>query len=1486
VVVVLFLAGWSSTNNVATNVIDKGTYYLLDAGSPSDVIISNTNDLSAYASATLTVDIKFFGNGGHNELKVEVSTDGGTNYTQTYLTAITTTTFSMKTVNIATISNALVIRFTNNGATGRGIRMQNIKLVASGTSSSTVGFVTASSSVAEGSSGSANHTISVSMDIAPAADVAVDIITNDVSATDGSDYTVVLVTLDFLTGDTYPKTMTVDVPISGDTTIEPDETFTADLSLFSGTAILGTTQHTVTITNDDTIEISVEGLATEIVDGDSTPDVSDDTDFGSVDKDGSTVVHTFTIKNTGSLDLTLTDASPYVTIGGAHSADFSLTATPSTPISPSGSTTFEITFDPSTDGLREATISIANDDSDENPYNFNIQGTGVTVVNFCNIQSPTTTQTISAGANFTVYAQVYEPGVTEAAGEGANISAFVGYSSTNNDPAANPADWTWIAATFNTQSGNNDEFQAEIGSGLASGTYYYASRFQINSGPFQYGGTGGIWSSDSVQLDVNAHSFGFANLQWPPNHTMTVGDPDFDIFAQIYEAGITDPAGQAPGITASIGYSLVDNDPAANPADWTWIAATYNGDDGNNDEYTISLGNALAAGTYYYASRFVADGDTKYGGYNTGFWDGVTNVSGVLTINALAEINLKGNATSIVDGDTTPNTVDATDFSNVKINPTTKVNTFTIENLGDLDLTGVTVTLSGSNDFTLTASPSATISGSSTSTFDITFDPSGLGLKTASVSIASNDLDENPYNFDIQGTGVAYQTCDGTVGDILLFEDFEDATISYIPSMTEQTDGTADYFIRTDGSNISATFSNIQGSSYFAAQDIDADGMTSPASLTFDDITINNATNLTFSIYFAEDDDGSNQDWDAGDYLHIEYDIDNSGSFTNLIWIESELGGTNSEPKIDSDFDGTGDGASITNSFTKYTATIPATGSLIDLKITISVDSGDEDIAIDNVKLTGDTTSSTEYASGVWSDGVPTATKKAIFIDSYNTTSGNIDACECEVRSGATLTISGDDYVNIESDLINNGSIIIKNQGSLVQQNNAASITTGGTYDVEIITTNLADPNRFTYFSSPVSSATLNVFSAWAHLNKLYDFNETAQVWRQLPAATGMTVGRGYIARSDLASGLFTSNFTGEINNGDVAQTIVFNTGGVDDDNTLIGNPYPSAIHSDSLFNANAKLSAFYFWTHHSPLPGSGNFPNSDYVTLTRVGGTGGSGIPPKTREIASGQGFFVVSDDTTTGTSVVTFTNSMRVKSGNTDFRRFETTEKDRIWINLTSNGSPIFKQLLVAFVEEGTNSFDNQYDGKYLDAGNSTAFYSLGNNNRYAIQAKGLLTASEEIIPIGFEISDATVNDLKISIDHYENLQDVTIYLRDNLLNVTHNLLLGEYTFNMSQTGTFDNRFEILFNKTALGVDDSIITSDDLIISNQSDTEIKVSLQNGSIITNFKAYNVLGKLIINTNPDNNNFNINTNINSGEVIFINVTLENGQFLTKKFIKM
>lgn len=180
--------------------------------------------------------------------------------------------------------------------------------------------------------------------------------------------------------------------------------------------------------------------------------------------------------------------------------------------------------------------------------------------------------------------------------------------------------------------------------------------------------------------------------------------------------------------------------------------------------------------------------------------------------------------------------------------------------------------------------------------------------------------------------------------------DFESSG-GYTTSITEFTDGSGDYFTRTDGSDISASFTNFQGASFFGAQDIDGEGAGLPAELTISEINVSGYSNLELRVFLAEDDDGSNQDWDGSDFVHINYKID-GGGVNNGIWIESS-GGTNTEPAIDTDFDGIGDGTAITDAFAQFTTLLSSTGSSLDITIEFDLDSGDEDIAIDNIEVWG-----------------------------------------------------------------------------------------------------------------------------------------------------------------------------------------------------------------------------------------------------------------------------------------------------------------------------------------------------------------------------------------------------------------------------------------------------------------------------------------------------------------------------------------------------
>ena len=286
---------------------------------------------------------------------------------------------------------------------------------------------------------------------------------------------------------------------------------------------------------------------------------------------------------------------------------------------------------------------------------FSIYAIGLTDdVDWCNVDPAN--GIIDLGNQFYIYAQAWENGVTNSPGQGAGLLGWIGYSTTNTDPSG--GGWTWVAASYFDEVDNNDRFRLDIGSAIPTiGTYYYASRFQLNGGPYQYGGYnaggGGFWNGTTNvngALTVNARTLDWCNLQSPNVGSISLGN-SYNVYAQVYELGITENTPAQPGanIQAWIGYSSVNNDPSINGG-WTWLPAGHNTLCGancgfpteNNDEYFTDIGSGLPVGTYYYASRFTIDDPSVYyyGGWSGtggGFWQNGVNVNGVLTI-TLADV--------------------------------------------------------------------------------------------------------------------------------------------------------------------------------------------------------------------------------------------------------------------------------------------------------------------------------------------------------------------------------------------------------------------------------------------------------------------------------------------------------------------------------------------------------------------------------------------------------------------------------------------------------------------------------------------------------------------------------------------------------------------------------------------------------------------------------------------------------------------------------
>ena len=167
--------------------------------------------------------------------------------------------------------------------------------------------------------------------------------------------------------------------------------------------------YTINITRPASSEINIKGNNISILNGEESPNGLNNTLFASTNIGADSVEKEFIVENLGSSALNLT-GTPVVQITGANAGDFILTLQAANSVAGSGSTVlstnYKIKFHPTVAGVRTAYVTIANNDSDENPYTYMIQGTEVCLGsytgNFYPISGPVNTEVkITSATNLT-----------------------------------------------------------------------------------------------------------------------------------------------------------------------------------------------------------------------------------------------------------------------------------------------------------------------------------------------------------------------------------------------------------------------------------------------------------------------------------------------------------------------------------------------------------------------------------------------------------------------------------------------------------------------------------------------------------------------------------------------------------------------------------------------------------------------------------------------------------------------------------------------------------------------------------------------------------------------------------------------------------------------------------------------------------------------------------------------------------------------------
>lgn len=521
------------------------------------------------------------------------------------------------------------------------------------------------------------------------------------------------------------------------------------------------------------------------------------------------------------------------------------------------------------------------------------------------------------------------------------------------------------------------------------------------------------------------------------------------------------------------------------------------------------------------------------------------------------------------------------------------------------------------------------------------------------------------------------------------------------------------------------------------------------------------------------------------------------------------------------------------------------------------------------------TATSTDWNTGSnWVGGVvPDATRlqPAVIQSSsnYPVITNHIVAGDLEVQSGAELTINDGGTLDVNYDLLNDGTITINNNGSLVNRE-SGPVTGTGTFIIHRDTPNYP-ADYYSIWSTPVAEANSQIGNIFTNaiIGYKYDASQNPSTYVQVGSSNFMEIGRGYFIRSDNDSGVLTRTFNGMVNNGSIDEPIYHNS--ATDNFNLIGNPYPSALdwikfHAD---NSNVLNGTMYYW--NQSFVGPDNLA-SDYIDFNSTG----SSVPGTTGNIASGQGIFVKSNQVGT----VKFKNVHRVVGNNDQFYRTTTNPDDgKSWFRLS--GAMGYSPILIGFVPGATDGFEDTYDGIFINEGAALEFYSFIDTEKFSIQGRSELQPNQLIqVPLGFEVTSAGDFTISRELDYIDPLFE--ILLEDTLLNTITDMRLFDYTFNVTGPTEDNSRFIIHYNyNEALGTEDFNPLTKNISVT-FINNELLTTVYKEKLPVSVQLFDITGREILKTIFSQS---ISTRNLSSGIYVVKYNFEDSRYVSKKVIK-
>ncbi|MBF02062.1 MAG: hypothetical protein CMP76_02080, partial [Flavobacterium sp.] len=218
---------------------------------------------------------------------------------------------------------------------------------------------------------------------------------------------------------------------------------------------------------------------------------------------------------------------------------------------------------------------------------------------------------------------------------------------------------------------------------------------------------------------------------------------------------------------------------------------------------------------------------------------------------------------------------------------------------------------------------------------------------------------------------ISFLSWEGNAQTQFWSDTFEDVGAPSSGTRTPENDGGGvfstpypSYFARVTNSDIDlffGSYSGQEGSKFWAAEDNDGafGSGNEEQQIDFTNINISGKTGLSFKGLFAANNQNAAFEslafgFTHSDYIIVEYQID-GGPYVPLIrfFANNSVGtGVNNKSLAEElSGDEIGEGTILTTSFGEFTKTIPATGTILNLRIRVFTNGGSEEIAFDNFRL-------------------------------------------------------------------------------------------------------------------------------------------------------------------------------------------------------------------------------------------------------------------------------------------------------------------------------------------------------------------------------------------------------------------------------------------------------------------------------------------------------------------------------------------------------